>query len=370
MKRIYKGAIALTIAGVVAGSMFYACTKDGNEKNRKDALPTGTTALSEYENYVPETATVYEKLVQIMKCVNNPNGNHMPNMELKEAVWFLEAFFNIGVCSHQQYAMDSVIGRQEYVISVPVASWNNEQIMLDGNVLQTRYINLVDDIISGLCSEYTINFVDMYVVSTNPDANEVVLGITALYGRKSHKSFAVEKIASPSHYPGKLLCPVPHLRFSPRAIELPVRDPGMEATINQDRIPYVVGLHNVYNYMDDDMITVPIYRELVARMNNNLILLKAGTWEQFATGYRDDIYRNLPYYENFLPNNSPLQVYAPLYAFCEVHFDKTTIVDPIGLVYEGEAYHRFGLEYVHHISCLNPAMDWSSIRYYKLVAGW
>jgi hypothetical protein len=366
MKKLsIRGIITATIIAV-AGVIFFACKKDGDEKFTKNASSSENTELGVYENYVPDESIVYEKLSQVMQCMNEPSANPMPGMELKEAVWFLEAFFNLGVCSHQEYAMDTVIGKKEYVIRVPIESWNTDgSIILKGEVLQTKYRDFLNEIISDLCGEYTINFGDMYVSALYPATNEVSLGLTALYGSKSQKAFGVRKIADPQNYP-TLTSPTPNLYpcFYVYELSQPKRDEGMEALLNQIIVSGAVGIWNVKNYLPS--VTIPVYREHVKGMNDYTKNLYITTWEQYGTSYRNYIYLHLSFYHNYLPPN-PLEIYAPLYAFCEVWYGKYNT--PLGDI-TGEAYHKFGLEYVHHISCLNPTIDWSKkifFEHYRLV---
>jgi hypothetical protein len=60
------------------------------------------------------------------------------------------------------------------------ARTNNGEIMLDGVLLQTQYRSLLQTIVSEICSEYAINFGDVYVQSVT--AGSVVLGMEICYG--------------------------------------------------------------------------------------------------------------------------------------------------------------------------------------------
>jgi hypothetical protein len=358
MKKIFiSGLIVVTIMAITSIAIFIGCKKDGDErivKNEKSASASETMELREYENYCPDESIVYDKLLQIMNCVNEPSAESMPNMEIKEAVWFLEAFFNIGVCSHQKYAMASVIGKKEYLIAIPLEKLDKEQIIIKGKELQIKYRDLLNKIISELCGEYAINFGDMYVSALSK--NEVYLGLTALYGHKSKNIFSVQKIAAPWRYP-TLKSPTPTLYSCFYGYELPQRDPGMEALLNQDGTIYPISIHKVKKYFKT--VTIPVYSENLKDRNDCTKNLFVHTWEKYGTPYRDYIYNNLDFYKELWPTN-PLEGYSPLYAFCEVHYGENP--NP---KYEGEAYHNFGLEYVHLTHAVNLQPKYLSVIQYR-----
>jgi hypothetical protein len=347
-KKNVRFTVLLCLVGLAGVALFVACKKDGNEKITKNALPSGIMELGEYENYFPDESTTYEKLFQVMQCVNEPDANPMPNMDLKEAVWFLEAFFNIGACSNQEYAMDSVIGKKDYVISVPIETGSSGSIILNGEVLQTKYRNLLNEIVSELCGEYAINYGDMYVSAVSTATNEVRLGLTVLYGSKSHKAFEVQKIADPQNYP-VLTSPTPTYCRVFHVYELPQRDLGMESLLNQAIAPFVTGIREVKDYFPN--VSIPVYSEHVTGINDIVTDLYFETWEIYGTSYRDYIYNNLAFYGLLSANQHG---YAPLYAFCEVHYKQYYLGDLYYQIYNGEAYHKFGLETVHQIPYLAP----------------
>ena len=211
MKKIFVAATAAVVAGTV---LFIACKKDpensflGSKKQQRMMGSTGVSSLQEYENYTPAETIIEERLLLINNGVNNPDAT-MPNIELKEAVWFLEAYFNIGVCQKQKYSVEYVEKERTYYIEIPYSTSGGE-ILLDGAALLTQYRNLLARIVTNICPEYAINHGDVYVQSVM--ANSVVLGIEIMYGPKGttvvedYLMWGFNKIISPTfspvHYPG------------------------------------------------------------------------------------------------------------------------------------------------------------------------
>lgn len=63
----------------------------------------------------------------------------MPDIKLKEAIWYLEAFFNIGVCQKQSYYADVMDLTKTYLFTVPFLDEDN------GMFLLWAFCNLVKD---------------------------------------------------------------------------------------------------------------------------------------------------------------------------------------------------------------------------------
>jgi len=162
-KKIIVSLSSAVIALVVAGGLFYACNKDPENSIRGSKMMgnLGASSLQEYENYTPSETIIEGKLLLINNCVNNPDAV-MPNMELKEAVFFLEAYFQLGVCQWQEYAPESVDARQTYFMEIPISTSNGE-IILDGVVLSQQYRSLLTTIVTTIFSEYAVNIGDVFV---------------------------------------------------------------------------------------------------------------------------------------------------------------------------------------------------------------
>ena len=203
-----KFVTAIAAVAVAGSVVVCSCKKDPaeitngvNSKGSGAAPPT----YAWYEQYAPDEGLIEENLLIINDCVNDPGENPLPDMELNEAVWFLEAYFNIGVCQKQEYPVEYVSSKETYSIQVPVSSqWsgNFQEIILDGIVLQNKYNALLTDIVNEVCSEFAINFGDVYVVQigTNPSGGGgyvVTLGLEILYGPKQQKG---GQISDPSNW--------------------------------------------------------------------------------------------------------------------------------------------------------------------------
>jgi len=219
MKKIFVAAAAVVVAGTV---MFVACNKDPERTIRGSKMMgnLGAGSLQEYENYTPDEAIIEEKLLLINDCVNNQAENPLSDMELKEAVWFLEAYFNIGVCQKQAYPVEYVDKEKTYLMTVP-AEMSNGEIVLYGAGLQQQYRSVLQTIVATICPEYAINFGDMFVQSVT--GNSVVLGLEILYGPKK-EDFDFMNQAEPAPF-----CPTQKIVSENVPVKYP-GDPGDEYT--------------------------------------------------------------------------------------------------------------------------------------------
>ena len=203
MKKLLYG-VTTALVVVATTVVYYGCNKDGENSLVKQHKCITEDELWEFEKYTPAESTISEKLHLLNNYVNLPNEYSMPNIELKEAVWFLEAYFNIGVCHKQKHPMKYAEGRKKYFIDIPferLDSTDGEEILiLDGNALQQEYISLLGSIVNEVCTEYAINFGNVFVQSINADGF-VRLGIEVLYGPKDCEIFRiyqVKKIVDPT----------------------------------------------------------------------------------------------------------------------------------------------------------------------------
>jgi len=185
MKKSMLNIVAVAILGVTAVT-FHGCKKDPAEIANKTRVMGNVSGdeLREFENYTPDETIIEDKLLMINNCVNDPVAYPMPNMELKEAVWFLEAYFNLGVCRWQEYSCEYADKKETYSIEIPHANgWEEEEdVFLDGQQLQSAYRTLLQNIVADICPEYAINFGDVFVQDVNEDG--VTLGLEICYGQK------------------------------------------------------------------------------------------------------------------------------------------------------------------------------------------
>ena len=188
----YKGSILIegfqsTLLEVIQNKRFMWNTKPSYKSmpcyNEED--------LRAFERYTPDEITFNGKMLNFINYVNLPEQHEMPNMDLKESVWFMETFFNIGVCEQQKYFVARTHSKKTYEITIPIAERNGRDIILKGKVLQHFYRNLLSEIIKEICPEYSLNFGDVYVKFINYGTNTVGLGIDVLYGTKGEHKFNV-----------------------------------------------------------------------------------------------------------------------------------------------------------------------------------
>jgi hypothetical protein len=141
-------------------------------------------------------------MLNLANCVNYPEEHILPNTELQEAVWFMETFFNMGICEKQKQFVEHTHSKKRYSINVPVEKYNDKEIVLKGQDLQMIYRDVLWKIVTDICPEYALNFGDVYVDAIN--TGQVVIGIDVLYGTKSEHKFSTtgrKKILPPGDYP-------------------------------------------------------------------------------------------------------------------------------------------------------------------------
>ena len=104
-------AVLLAVA-VVVGSI--GCKKENENslvnqhKNIVEGDELGGNELRNLEFYTPDESTVKDKLLLFTKYMNEPAAYPMPNMEIKEAVWFMETFFNFGLVYKQERCIKEI----------------------------------------------------------------------------------------------------------------------------------------------------------------------------------------------------------------------------------------------------------------------
>ena len=352
--------LAATAAVVVSAGMFISCTKDGETLGGKRKVAE-TTELGMYEDYFPEESIVHEKLLQITEYMNEP-GAEMPDMELKEAVWFLEAFFNIGLCSHQEYSMGEVVGRKTYEIDIPYTNreedGTGEGLFLNGMFLQERYRNLLNEIIAELFGEYVVNFGDMYVQELFPEGKLVRLSMTVLYGHKcageGDSRFKILKIATPWDTPILAKETSGMLDYTPRELSSGGKtDWGMEKILNQESIyhfPWGIKKHSEManpDYYNNSSVWDMVCKESIIDMDKPIWEFNHVSWKYDAPVYRDYIFNDL---SPTLP-----YCYEPFWACCIVYYKPFS---PSG--HKGTVLHNFGIEWVYQTCALaiHPEPIW------------
>jgi len=345
-KRIFLGLIAL---GLMAGTItFNACKKDPESLVKNNGIKSmKSSALQEYEFYTPDAATIQEKLLLINNCVNEPENYIMPDMELKEAVWFLETYFNIGVCQKQKHNAKMYNLEKTYEIEVPIIDgWAvGDEYILKGQNLQTIYSDLLNTVVTEICPEYVIGFGDVYIQSIT--GTGVTLGLRICYGKQQKgndfdeilmsycifKFPEIVKSATTMVYPADLLDPIPFILTSAN----PVSDIYMEGVLNQVRTDFIpieiIGVgpksKNPIPTMEDMISTASAYqsygfpyKQLGHFVPDEIVpettpLLDKNDYVTFGVAYRDYIY-NIPSI-NIYSRNSIYwdQGHRPHWARCE-----------------------------------------------------
>ena len=244
--------LAVTATAVMSAGLFVSCKKDSESPllGKHNVLGDDLKAL---EFYTPDELTMEDKLLSFTNYMNEPEAYSMPNMEIKEAIWFAEAFFNIGVCAKQERGVKVANMRKTYSMTIPfTGEWGgNEAIRLNGEVLKVRYRNMLNAIITEICGEYALNFGDLYVSDVNVGAKTLTLCLEVLYGPPTDITELtlpgylkiIGPNMSPVIYPGD-----PSLDFFDYNVDdMTTTDIAMTATLNQEREPflYAVGIVNV-----------------------------------------------------------------------------------------------------------------------------
>jgi hypothetical protein len=240
-----KIILAVTAIAVIGTGIFNGCKKDpveitNDSKNHAMLKSMTDDGLWEFEIYTPEESFVEEKLSLINECVNNPEGNPLPNMELKEAVWFLETYFNLGVCNKQKHAVQYVNSRKTYLMPVSLAEESSEDgIFLDGLQLQIMYNEILNTIVTEVCSEYAINFGDIYVHSIS--SNAVTLGLGILYGPQEVEAAHPYRFKQIVDLNTNMIYPADPAEIRQYEYhEIPVRDLYYEEGIRDEFMEYVL----------------------------------------------------------------------------------------------------------------------------------
>ena len=366
MKKVLVSGIITATIIAVAGVIFYACKKDPAEIANKTRVMGNVSGdeLREFENYTPSETIIEEKLMMINNCVNDPDANPMLDMELKEAVWFLEAYFNIGVCQKQEYPCKYVDKEMTYSIEIPHANgWEEgEDVFLDGQQLQSAYRTLLQNIVADVCFEYAINFGDVFVQAVNEDV--VTLGLEICYGPRDEigedmpnppPPGSTLKIVSPTfspvHYPGNQNdtytynisdLAVVSDKAASTCVEY-VQEKGMSLTLNQERTwliptgtqdaPCNTAFSNTEPYATGQLYCV---KDVV----NGQVTLTVADLNHWGSIYRKYIYDDLPvsfdHWKN-LPDNANFLHHEFLWAKCAIsnrqeHKDEQAINNPVGIM--------------------------------------
>ena len=346
-----KRLCGLTVAAtVMSAGLFFACQKDN-----KGTLDGKRKVLDEFELkglefYTPDETVMGDKMISFTNCMNYPDEYPMPEeMEIREAIWCMETFFNIGVAAKQEHGVEYVDARKTYYFTVPLTAVEEDgvtEMLLNGEELQAVYKDVLITIKSEMDDENAINFGDVFVHALNLSGGYAEFGLEVLWGpaRKSgveeapvhlHSMLKITpSSASALHYPGNkssFKFPYPY----------GVEDEGMVATLNQTRVYLgAVSIVNVKKWSGAEAYYNP-YTAVTTAIDYHII--DTITYTYFGKPYSGYIWttiwpsvladQQLQSY-SFYPE---LQYFEPLWAFCDLHLAKNADGNR-------QVQHTYGLE--------------------------
>jgi hypothetical protein len=255
-KKLSFGICTAVVAVAASILTFYGCKKDTdnldpNGKMHKYVL-SEREELKALEFYTPDEETLSDKLLSFTNYMNSPEAYPMPNMEIKEAIWFMETFFNFGIVYKQQHGVKkgNLVDETDF-INVPFETDADGMIFLNGEVLQSLYRELLTAVKSRFSPKYAINFCDVYVEAIDYSCKKATIAVRKKTGDAApveYQSTGMLKIVR-MNFPSVVY---PHSsnpadKFSYIIKKEPQPDTGMMATLNQERqIPdlYAINIIN------------------------------------------------------------------------------------------------------------------------------
>jgi hypothetical protein len=298
MKKLFLSGIITVAILAVTGVIFNACKKDGESLDHSGKMhKSGFEDLLAFEYYTPSEGTMKEKFLSMTNYMENPSEYSMPNMELKEAIWFLEAYFNMGICYKQEYSCKDDNLKKTYQFTVPFEGMWGDDVFLNGEILQAEYSAILASIKSNILPEYAVNIGNVYVRSVNSSQQKIELGIDLFYGHKSGDEvtefepifFRYKKMVGPSTYMESYPNDGPepaNILFSDTC------DPCMTAILNQARTSLApVGIVEVDDIKCDHLTYAFIMH--VETLHDFIPAQPKGSYVSHGKNYRDYIWTNL-----------------------------------------------------------------------------
>ena len=371
MKKFKLVTLVAVTAVLIGAGIFYGCKKDPmypmdtmDVKMKKSA---DESRLHGFEDYTPNESTVNEKLIRFTDYVNKPDEFPMPNMELKEAVWFAETFFNLGICQKQEYSVQYVIDEKTYSITIPFEGELDSEIFLNGEVFQAEYRNLLSTVVSKLCGEYALNFGDVYVTSINKEDRKITIGLDVLYGHKTNTSRVFRFLSmigpnfSPVLYPNDgPACPIsfyPIVGFGGGISVAP--DEGLSALLNQERnkiFPFNIQAKTIRANVspENDNIYHTIHAEVTT------VYLMESDYNDYGESYKDIIYNKRQLDKQVPTGYSPFWAYAMFLSFTEYSPYSWHVIQEFGIEkickYDAPLYRLISYDYIKFDKCLAVMM--------------
>jgi hypothetical protein len=373
---------AISIIMFIGSGIFYACKKEDTLKTDvKVQKSMEDDDLRAYEYYTPEESQMHGKLLSFAKCVNDKAEYITPNIELKEAIWLMEAFFNIGVCEKQKRFVKQSDSKRNYQIVVPFKGEGNN-IQINGKDMGLLYSKLLQNIVEEICPEFALDFGDVYVSKIDYASRTLTLDIDVLYGTKGEYAFGQsgrEIMIGPNNRPFLYLKPeVINLSdFYPRfpsynnPDDLWIRDTIAASRYHRD--PYMEQiLNNIYSYYTPINIIhaklmmkirwsdLSFYQNEIVQCRgsySNPVIqtpsLNTSEYEKYGEKYRDYIYNEVyPIVLSAYPS------YSPFKACCFFLSEQLVSMNPPHYV-----WHTFGIEYLCQFSKELPTTIAPMIRF-------
>ena len=371
----------LLAAAVVVGSV--GCKKENENSlvNQHKAIIEGDALdgnqLRDLEFYTPEESTVNDKLLLFAKYMNEPEAYPMPNMEIKEAIWFSETFFNLGLVYKQEWSIKEITSEVTDFIDVPFEGTWGDKVVLKGTEFQLKYRELLKKIKARLSSEYVINFGDVFVKSVNVDAKIVTLGVRQKKGGSDAEKIPfIEtmplKIVPADYqytyypYSTNMSDKFPYLIYSPQVDVVSLQDVGMVATLNQSRVWYPYYASNIQkvniwtNFNPQDLSSsTPFYRNpLTASYNYNSVYwddihyMYVQDYKDWGNAYKDYIWNTL-----WPSISGSWYGFLPYLADCNLKYYRTT---PQNYTWDyGRVYHQYAIEYICQFKIGMPCVEFN-----------
>jgi hypothetical protein len=366
MNKKFKVIIAIVAIGIIGSAVFYACKKEDTlETNAKVQKSMSENDLQAYEFYTPSESEMQEKLLSFANYVNKSEEYVMPNTELKEVIWLMETFFNIGVCEKQKYFVAQSDSKKNYQIKVSFENEGNN-IRIKGEEFQIRYLELLRKVIEEICPKFALDFGDVYVSNIDYASYTLTLDMDVLYGTKGEGDFDAlgrNIIINPNN-PVHLYNSYPNVfdiaDFYPKnyvdrgpdswiidstGASKYIRDADMEKMLNPRFVMYTpiniihrklvmdISWYNIHTYQDEVIYYEGSYHNPVTKTP----ALSRSEYEQYGTKYRDYIYMEL--YPK-VPSD-----YSPLYACCFYLEAQLVSMNPPDYLWQ-----TFGIEYICQFS--------------------
>ena len=364
--RKYNFFAVLLATAVVVGSI--GCKKENENSlvNQHKAIIEGDALggdqLRDLEFYTPEESTVNDKLLLFAKYMNEPAAYPMPNMEIREAIWFSETFFNLGLVYNQERSIKEVTSEVTDFIDVPFEGTWGENVVLNGTVFQLKYRELLKKIKARLSSDYVINFGDVYVKSVNVDAKIVTLGVRHKKGgelilNEASVPYLVTgplKIVSANHvntvYPYSTNV---NDKFPYLINVMSQEDVGMVATLNQERaLPgfYPNNIQQVDKWAPFDPNQPSLFYVSPAYETVNW----GGIHYMYVADYNQwgNVYQNYIWHTLWPSIYWSWYDFVPYWAGCTLNYGRMS--NPNSGLNWGKVYHQYGIETVCQFTTAPP----------------